>query len=241
VKLALADAGEGIAPENLSRIFDPYFTTRTDKTGLGLSTVYSIVRRHQGRIEVESVRGTGTAFTLWLPASDEPVVAAPAPVEVRKLPEVPMAEVARPTASDREAVPVRPKPRVLLMDDEESIRRVVEIVLQRLGCEAVVVADGEAALREFEAGLASGRPIDLLILDLTIPGGMGGRQVMEAVRQRDPNVPAIVSSGYSNDPVLARFADYGFQAMVQKPYDVRQFAAVISEFVGAGRPSATTV
>jgi len=126
------------------------------------------------------------------------------------------------------------------MDDEESIRRIVEIVLQRLGCDPIVVADGVAALREFEAGRASGRPIDLLILDLTIPGGVGGRQVIERVRQVDATVPAIVSSGYSNDPVLANFADYGFQAMVQKPYDVRQLAAVIDELVTTGRHSPAT-
>lgn len=238
VKLVLTDTGEGIAAENLSRIFDPYFTTRKEKTGLGLSTVYSIIRRHHGRIEAASTPGIGTTFILWLPTTDLPVMEAPAPVaepgpaEAAEAAAKPLAPIQPPEGA------ARPKPRVLLMDDEESIRRVVEIVLQRLGCEAVVVADGEAALREFENGLNQGRPLDLLVLDLTIPGGVGGREVIERIRERDPNVPAIVSSGYSNDPVLAHYADYGFQAMVQKPYDVRQLAAVISEMVGAGRRSA---
>ena len=230
VKLVVADTGEGIRPENLPRIFDPYFTTRKARSGLGLATVYSILRKHQGRIEAESTPGQGATFRVWLPTT----TTLPAPVEQP-------ASTAAPTrpAAVESTAPAQPKsrPRVLVMDDEESIRRVVEIVLRRMGVEPSVVADGAAAIREFNAAREAGRPFDLLILDLTIPGGMGGRRVMEIVRETDPLTPAIVSSGYSNDPVLANYVDYGFQAMVQKPYDVRQFAGVIGQFVGVTKPA----
>jgi DNA-binding NtrC family response regulator len=117
------------------------------------------------------------------------------------------------------------------MDDEESIRRILEIVLERMGFDPIMAADGSAAMREFNAAREAGRPVNLIVLDLTIPGGMGGRQVIELIRKIDPAVPAIVSSGYSNDPVMANFSDYGFQAVVQKPYDVTQLSRVIDQLL----------
>jgi two-component system cell cycle sensor histidine kinase/response regulator CckA len=215
VKLTFADTGEGMSAEVLTRIFDPYFSTRKTGSGLGLATVYSIVKRHQGRIDAESAPGLGTTFHLWLPVAKPalPVVAA-TPVLA---------------AQPRESAGV---PRVLLMDDEECIREIGATVLRRMGTEPVVVADGGAALREFSLAQHSSRPFSLVILDLTIPGGMGGRESMELIRKLDATVPVIVSSGYSSDPVMANFAEFGFQAVVAKPYDLKEFQAVANRLLG---------
>ena len=210
VRLEIADSGEGIRPDILPRIFDPYFSTRKAGSGLGLATVYSIVKRHQGHIEVDSTPGHGTTFTLWLPAADTPLPEPPAPALVAA------------------AAPVRAA-RVLLMDDEESIRWLGATLLQRMGLEVTVVAEGAAAVREFSDARAAGRPFDLVILDLTIPGGMGGQETMEVIRRMDPRVPAIVSSGYSNDAVLADFRRFGFQAKVAKPYEIDQLVGAVKQ------------
>ena len=254
VRLAITDTGEGIDPKILPRIFDPYFSTKKDGSGLGLATVYSIVKKHHGRIEVESQPAAGTTFYLWLPTTTEtppPEPALPPDTAAAEGPSAaPGAEIctapaerpppissATPPATAAAATQAGPapgaesKPRVLVMDDEESIRRILEIVLERMGFEPLMAADGAAALQTFNAARDAGRPVDLIILDLTIPGGMGGRQTIELVRKIDATVPAIVSSGYSNDPVLANFRDYGFQGVVQKPYDVRQLSAVIEQLL----------
>jgi CheY-like chemotaxis protein len=215
IRVAISDNGEGIAPEVLPRIFEPYFSTKKGGNGLGLATVYSIVKKHEGHIEVASMPGPGTTFTVWLPAAD------------------PASSVQPPArAGAAETLPTGKPARVLLMDDEESIRRLGATVLARMGFEAVLAGDGAEALRQFSDARSAGRPFDLLILDLTIPGGMGGRATIEAIRRMDPKVPAIVSSGYSNDPVLADFRSYGFQAMVSKPYEVTQLVRAIRELLG---------
>jgi len=217
VRLAMADSGEGISPEILPRIFDPYFSTKRAGSGLGLATVYSIVKKHLGDIEVTSALGLGTTFTVWLPAAEPDSAASQA-------------------AAAANADPLRPgRPaRVLMMDDDESIRMMGGTLLRRMGLEATLVADGAEAVREFNDAKGAGRPFELLILDLTIPGGMGGRTTIDAIRKIDPSVPAIVSSGYSNDPVLADFTNFGFQAMVPKPYDVKQLASTIRELLSKG-------
>jgi signal transduction histidine kinase len=203
VRMVIADSGSGIKPEILPRIFDPYFSTKKIGGGLGLATVYSIVKRHDGRIEAESIPGRGASFTVWLPACDTATRLPPPP-----------AQAAAPTV-----LSMRPA-RVLLMDDEESVLLLGVTLLQRMGLKTTAVSDGASAVKAFGAARVAGQPFDLVILDLTIPGGMGGREVMEELRKMDPRVPAIVSSGYSQDPVLADFASYGFQAIVPKPYEV---------------------
>ena len=204
--LTIRDTGEGISAEHLPRIFDPYFTTKPGGTGLGLATVYSIIKRHAGRVEVQSKPGEGTTFRIWLPAADE----APAA-----------------TALPEAVILPRSGRRVLLMDDEEAIRLAAVALLQRLGMEAVVADDGAQALREYAAAREAGRPFDLVILDLTVPGGMGGRETIERLLNIDPRVRVLVSSGYSSDPVLAHHRAHGFLGVVAKPYTIAELTSAI--------------
>jgi PAS domain S-box-containing protein len=213
LKLSLADTGTGIRSEHLARIFDPYFTTKQQGSGLGLATVYSVVRKHQGHIEVESELGRGTTFRIWLPAAQRlPAVAAPT----------------RPRLSRRTG-------RILFMDDEEPICRLATALLERMGYEANVVGDGSEVVREYGAARTAGRPYDAVILDLTVPGGMGGLEAMEALRKLDPEVRAIVSSGYSSDPVLANYRAHGFLGMVAKPYKITDLAKTIQTVLANGK------
>ncbi len=205
VCISITDTGTGIRPEHLARIFDPYFTTKQSGSGLGLATVYSIIRKHQGHIEVESEIGKGTTFNMWLPA------AAAAPV-------------APPPGG---ALPDRLSGRVLFMDDEETIRRMAQALLVRLGFEVVTVSDGAAAVSTYAEALSSGQPFRVVVMDLTVPGGMGGRQAMEELLKIDSGVRAIVSSGYSSDPVLANHRAHGFRGVVAKPYRIADLARVL--------------
>jgi PAS domain S-box-containing protein len=213
LKLSLADTGTGIRGEHLARIFDPYFTTKQQGSGLGLATVYSVVKKHQGHIEVESELGRGTTFHIWLPAAQRSPEAA-APVHTR---------LAHRTG------------RILFMDDEEPICRLATALLERIGYEANVVGDGSEVVREYGAARTAGRPYDAVILDLTVPGGMGGLEAMEALRKLDPEVRAIVSSGYSSDPVLANYRAHGFLGMVPKPYKITDLAHTIQTVLGNGK------
>jgi CheY-like chemotaxis protein len=208
VVLQFADTGCGIAPENLARIFEPYFSTKTQGSGLGLATVYSVVTKHHGHVEVKSTVGTGTTFTVWLPAVAE--ATTPAPVEP---PTAPAAA------------------RVLLMDDEPSIRALARTVLKRAGCDVTAVAEGAAAVNEYSAALAAGRPFQVVILDLTVPGGMGGAETMRRLQAMDPGVCAIVSSGYSSDPVMANYQEHGFRARVPKPYQASDLVQAVKRLL----------
>jgi PAS domain S-box-containing protein len=209
VQIAISDTGTGIKAEHLPRIFDPYFTTKALGSGLGLAAVYSIVSKHRGTIDVESQIGTGTTFRIWLPAS-----------------------IATAATMSESAVVLRNialQGRVLFMDDEEPIRQMAMFLLRRLGFEAVCVPDGADALRKYQEAQTSGRPFALVIVDLTVPGGMGGREAVAQLRRLDPSVRAIVSSGYSSDPVLANYRDHGFSGVVAKPYEMNDLARVLRE------------
>jgi signal transduction histidine kinase/ActR/RegA family two-component response regulator len=211
VRIAVVDTGAGIAPGNLAKIFDPYFTTKDFGHGLGLATVYSIVKKHQGHVEVESEPGRGTTFTVWLPASHE-----------------------RPSASEGNTSPafIPLKGRVLFMDDDETIQRMAAKIISRLGPEVDLAQDGRQAVQMYKDALAAGKRYNLVIMDLTIPGGMGGKEAIAMLRTIDPAVQAIVSSGYSSDPVLADFRAHGFSGMVAKPYDIKELIRTLQQFLG---------
>jgi len=212
VQITVADTGTGIKAEHLGKIFDPYFTTKQQGSGLGLATVYSIVRKHQGHIEVESELGRGTRFHLWLPA-----------LRAQQLE----------FTESRAAAAAPMQGRVLLMDDEETIREMARFLLGRLGFEVEVAGDGRDAVREYQRAREAGRPYDLVIMDLTVPGGMGGQEALAELRRIDPAVKAIVSSGYSSDPVLANFRQYGFRGVVAKPYQLDDLTRVLREVLAA--------
>ncbi len=223
VRLTIADTGVGIAPAALPQLFDPYFSPKETGGGLGLATVYSIIKKHGGHIEVESQPGRGTTFIIRLPAAGE--------MPERPVESLPASAVSGGSSHPLARGPDSAAPRVLLMDDEESIRTLGANILERMGLQATVVPDGASALRAFEEAKKLGHPFSLIILDLTIPGGMGGKLAIEAIRQYDTSVPVIVSSGYSSDPVMASFEKYGFQAVVPKPYDLTVFTATIERLL----------
>jgi PAS domain S-box-containing protein len=213
VRIAFRDHGHGIAPEILPRIFDPYFTTRDSASGLGLAICYSIIQKHGGRITAHSEPGTGATFEILLPASD----AAPPP------------------AAPHATLPADRAIRVLVMDDDAMIRTVVSRMLEKIGCEVEVAADGNEAIQRCRLAAEAGRPFDAVIMDLTIPGGMGGREAVHHLRELDPRMKAIVSSGYSNDPIMARYREYGFDGVIAKPYRFDDLRATLQRVLaGAG-------
>ena len=205
-RLCIQDSGTGIAPEFLPHIFDPFFTTKQKGSGLGLATVHSIVRKHGGHISVESALSEGTTFHLWLPAASS----------------------AGQCSTDKSSPCLRLSGRALVMDDEPSVRDMAAAMLRRLGLEVTVAADGAAVIEAYVAARSSGQSFSLVLLDLTVPGGMGGKEALAELLKIDPNVRAIVSSGYSNDPVMAHYREHGFQARVPKPYEFEQLAAAIT-------------
>ncbi len=201
VEVTVQDHGVGIPQDILDRIFDPYFTTKQKGSGLGLATSFSIIRNHGGYITAESRVAAGTKFHIYLPAST-------------KL----MPEKEGVTAE----APVKGEGRILVMDDEEIIRRLLDAELTDAGYEVELTADGAEAIEHYTKAKESGRPFDAVILDLTVPGGIGGVETIKKLLEIDPDIKAIVSSGYSADPLMANFRDYGFSGVVAKPYSVAQ-------------------
>ena len=206
VRISIRDNGAGIAPEHTGKIFDPYFTTNQKGSGLGLATSYSIIKNHEGHIAVESKPGFGTTFYVYLRASDEQ------PGTGRRI-------------ADRGRPAVRT--RVLHMDDEEMILQITKDMLENLGYEVETAADGNETVRKYVEARNSGVPFDIVILDITIPGGMGGKETILRLLEIDPAVKAIVSSGYSNDPVMAMFGQYGFAGVIAKPYRMAELSDAI--------------
>ncbi|MGQ9484266.1 MAG: HDOD domain-containing protein [Desulfosoma sp.] len=213
VHVAFRDEGTGIKAEYLDRIFDPYFTTkdRTSErgTGLGLAIVYSVMKRHGGCVTVESEEGKGTTFHIYLPVANT----VPSPVEHN-------AETLQ-----------KSQGRILIMDDEETVRTIVQEMLTHLGYETEMAAEGLEAVQKYEAALKSGRPFDAVILDLTVRGGIGAREALEGMRALDPKVKAIVSSGYVQDEMIERYADFGFAAVITKPFTIRKLRETLLRIV----------
>lgn len=207
VKLSISDDGPGIREEHIPKIFDPYFTTKQQGMGLGLAAAHAIVARHRGHIRVDSELNVGTTFHIYLPASRRPAFESAGAVD----------KVSHSGG------------RILVVDDEEIMLKAADAVLRDLGYDVDLARNGEEAVKVTRGAMDSGSPIDLVIMDLTIPHGVGGKEAVSRLREIDPNLKAIASSGYSDDPVLAGQGDHCFQGVLRKPYDVEDMANIVSQ------------
>jgi len=212
VHISVSDSGVGIQPEHLAKIFEPYFTTKKQGSGLGLATVYSIIKKHRGHISVDSSEGSGTTFQIWLPAL---------PGHERNGDRTENAPAAALSG------------RVLVMDDEEAIRTAASRMLERFGVTSDTASDGAEAVEKFRAAHAAGTPYAAIVMDLTIPGGMGGVEALAEMCKTDPAVKAIVSSGYSSNAVMGNYRTYGFKGVLAKPYGLEDFGRVLREVLGS--------
>lgn len=212
VRMDVQDNGSGIDPANLERIFQPFFTTKKTGTGLGLATVVSILRKHGGQLGVESAVGSGTTFSAFLPVTDRPVES-----RVRRAP-----GLSQGTG------------RILLMDDDPKITEITGGMLSSLDYAFDAAKNGQEAIKLYQRYLNIGRPYDAIILDLTIIGGMGGEECFKQLRKLDPNVRAIVSSGYDNDEMARAYLDMGFCGYLTKPYRVTDVARILKSVLGKG-------
>jgi signal transduction histidine kinase/CheY-like chemotaxis protein len=209
LKISFHDHGVGISTEHLPKIFDPYFTTKHKGSGLGLTVAYSIIDKHNGRLTVESELGKHTTFTIYLPASEKP-------------------EIKTETEAQRLFVG---KGKILVMDDEDFIREIANQMLSKMGYEVSVAKDGNEAIEIYRQAQQSKEPFDAVIMDLTVPGGMGGKEAIQKLKELDPNIKALVSSGYSNDPIMSNFKDYGFEGVVKKPYRIQDMSDALRSVV----------
>lgn len=215
VEISIVDQGEGILEKNLARIFDPYFTTKKNGTGLGLATCYAIIKKHGGNIAAASTPGVGTTFTITLPAAQQNRCA------------VNHAETAQ-------HIDMRSNPkgrRVLLMDDDEKVLTGTAKILKRMGFDVHVAREGKETLALFRRGLLDKRPFDVVIMDLTIANGMGAKETIAEVKKIAPDAKVILSSGYHNDPAMENFKNYGFSGQIAKPYRVHELCSLINQIV----------
>jgi PAS domain S-box-containing protein len=206
VKIEFRDEGTGIAEEHLSRIFDPYFTTKKQGSGLGLATVFSIINRHGGYITVESTVGRGTTFYIYLPAT-------------RDTSHDGYQEIGRVSLGQG---------RILVMDDEAIVRETAGAILAALGYEVAFTDDGTKLIKLYKRAIDEKRPFNIVIMDLTIPGGMGGKETVKRLLEIDADAKVIVSSGYSTDPIMSNYKEYGFKGVITKPYNIAQVSKAIS-------------
>ncbi|MCP4221549.1 MAG: PAS domain S-box protein [bacterium] len=211
-RISFKDHGPGIPDEYLLRIFDPYFSTHDKQRGMGLTAAYSIMKNHGGYIRVETREGTGTIFHVYLPGHSEEKLQ---PEPVRRKPEV-------------------SQPRILLMDDEEVIREVAGEMLEMSGYQVVFAREGSEAIELYQSQMEGDSPFDAVVMDLTIPGGMGGQECMEVLLKIDPNVKAVVSSGYCDDPIMADHRKYGFSGVVKKPYKIDDLKQCLRKIIHHG-------
>ena len=207
VKISIHDQGVGIPKEHTHKIFDPYFTTKQKGSGLGLATAYSIIKKHGGHIAVDSKQSEGTSFYIYLPASSKEIS----------------------SKKEEEQRLFTGKGKILFMDDEQMIREIAGQMLRKLGYEVEFARDGEEAIKLYSKAKESRETFDAVIMDLTVPGGMGGKKAIQRLKEIDPKVKAIVSSGYFNDPVMSDFREYGFRGVFAKPYKIEDLSRVLHE------------
>ncbi len=210
VKITVQDEGIGISPENMQKIYDPYYSTKPDGSGLGLTTSFSIIKQHDGYIHVESELNIGTSFQILLPA-----------ITSRQNDAL--------RGSDMKSI--ERKPLVLIMDDEAGVRNILKRMLEKLDLKVIETKNGMELIEKYKEQLNLGTKVDLVIMDLTIPGGMGGKKAMEILIEKYPTIQAIVSSGYSNDPIMANYQDYGFLGILKKPFTIKELRAIIQNHI----------
>ena len=217
VKISIEDQGPGIPDEDREKIFDPYFSTKEMGTqkgmGLGLAVSDSIVKQHDGLITVKSELGTGTILSIYLPASEKEIVEA---VPVKE--PVPEKSVTR-------------GEKILVMDDEEVVRNVTHALLTYIGYEVAVVVEGIEAIEMYQEAMASDKPFDVVILDLTNKIGMGGAETIVGLLEIDPGVKAIVATGYSGDPIISNFREHGFRGALPKPFTLDQLRTALHDAI----------
>ncbi len=207
VRLSMRDHGVGISPEQIDRIFDPYFTTKQQGGGLGLAVCFSIVQKHGGHIAVASTPGKGATFHVYLPAASVPP----------------------PRAEKPQGAHHRGTGRVLVMDDEKLVLDVASRMLGAFGYKVETAIDGQAAIDRYREAMEGDKPFDLVIMDLTVPGGIGGQEAVVRIQELDPEVYAVVSSGYSTDPVMSDYRSYGFEDVLPKPYTLDSLSRVLRD------------
>ncbi len=208
VEILVADDGPGVDPEILNQIFDPYFSTKENGSGLGLATAFSILNRHQGKLSVQSRLGKGTTFRLLVPASESQPLHKPESVQISKTPL---------------------QGRVLILDDDPDVRESLGLMLTKLGLKVEETAEGNQTLARYRENLKQNNPPDVVLMDLTIPGGRGGQEIIGPLLEMDPNAKAVVLSGYSHDPVISRYRDFGFRAAIAKPITMDELGAVLKQ------------
>jgi PAS domain S-box-containing protein len=212
VKVTVSDQGCGIAQEHLDRVFDPYFTTKEGGSGLGLATAYAVMSRHDGYIHIDSLPGVGTKVTLYLPA-------------------MPGTSLDKKDGSELVSLH-QGHGRILVMDDDEELLILYEALLSQLGYGVDHTRDGEEAVTRYSEAWAGRQPYDLVIMDLTVAGGLGGKWAVRQLAKLDPKVKAVVASGYSNDPVLANYQEAGFVGALHKPFTLMQLSQLLDELLG---------
>ena len=212
IRITFEDNGIGISEENIKKIFDPYYTTKSSGSGLGLAIVNSIIEQHNGFIKVESQQGIGTKFNIYLPASEKDIT------------------------SDNLIYPqlITGKGRILVMDDQEEVRKITQDLLSQIGYEVEISSEGRQTIDEYVKAVQTNNKFDIVILDLIIPEGLGGIDTLKELLKINPSVIALAMTGYSTDEIKSKYKEYGFKGFIAKPYDIRKFSELISNLIKAG-------
>ncbi|HKK17273.1 MAG TPA: ATP-binding protein, partial [Opitutales bacterium] len=216
--IEVIDRGTGISPENMKRIFDPYFTTKEDGNGLGLASSYSIIRSHHGAMTVESEVGKGSCFKIFLPKSEKTVD---------------ISTTAEQKTDRKDSGKIhKGGGRILVMDDMEAMMMVAGEILNALGYQVEFATNGEEAIDAYKKAKESGNPFDAVVFDLTVPGGMGGEEASNILIEYDPDLVAIASSGYTTSNVMSDYRNSAFKAVVPKPYRIKEMSDALNRVLG---------